>query len=69
MVGNVCANGTELSMYLSEGIFVCMCENSCVGSHDLSCINMLARSVMDSEITPHSNGFGDPPNVARSAIY
>ena len=40
-----------------------------MGSQDLSFMSKFAKSVMDSEMTPHSYGFGDPPNVARSAMY
>ena len=53
-------------MFLSGGVDDCMLDDRSDGSRLSSCINMMARSVTDSEITPHSNKCGAPPNVVRS---
>ena len=56
-------------MYLSGGIYCWMSEHNFDGSQESSFINKFARSVIDSDMTPHSKGFGLPPNVARNAMY
>ncbi len=56
--------GTSSSIVLGGGPKFWVGECRLVGSHELSCRMVVARSQMGSEKAPHLFGHGDPPNVS-----
>ncbi len=57
--------GMSSSIILGSGTKFWVGKCRSVGSHELSCRMVVARSQMGSEKAPHMFGHGDPPNVRR----
>jgi hypothetical protein len=62
------AKGTISSKYSQVGIFAWTDTCKVSGSHSLHFNNLFAKLQINSDIIPHSNGQGAPPNVSQRVM-